>query len=142
MRADRWSVVPAMCRRGILGYKLYRGPVNGESFMDFVETVLVPALAEMEDPVVVMDNCSLHHMPEVEAAIRAAGGEVLFLPPYSPELNPIELLFSKMKALLRRWRWELADIPAPHAIAAALECVTAQDCAGWYAHSCAFYTDH
>ena len=75
------------------------GAVNGELFLAYVEQVLVPTLKPGD--VVVMDNLRVHKMAGVREAIEAAGAKLLFIPPYSPDLNPIELAFSKLKALLR-----------------------------------------
>jgi len=75
-------------------------PINGQSFTDYVEQCLVPTLSPGD--VVIMDNLSSHKKPAVRAAIRSAGARLLFLPPYSPDLNPIEQLFAKLKHLLRK----------------------------------------
>jgi transposase len=76
------------------------GPINGESFLAWVEQMLVPTLAHGD--VVIMDNLGSHKGLAVRQAIRAAGAHLLFLPPYSPDLNPIEQVFAKLKTLLRK----------------------------------------
>ena len=75
-------------------------PVNGQSFCDYVEQCLVPTLSPGD--VVIMDNLSSHKRPAVRAAIRSTGAKLLFLPPYSPDPNPIEQVFAKLKHLLRK----------------------------------------
>ena len=75
------------------------GPINGASFRAYVEQVLVPILAP--DDIVVMDNLGSHKGRPIRAAIRAAKAKLFFLPAYSPDLNPIEQAFAKMKTLLR-----------------------------------------
>ena len=75
------------------------GAINGELFRAYVEQVLVPTLKPGD--VVIMDNLRVHKMAGVREAIEAAGARLLFIPPYSPDLNPIEMAFSKLKALLR-----------------------------------------
>ncbi len=75
------------------------GPINGEAFQAYVDHVLVPELQQGD--IVVMDNLSSHKGAGVRAAIEAAGAHLLYLPPYSPDFNPIENAFSKLKALLR-----------------------------------------
>jgi transposase len=75
------------------------GAINGELFLAYVEQVLVPTLKPGD--IVIMDNLRVHKMAGVREAIEAAGAKLLFIPPYSPDLNPIELAFSKLKALLR-----------------------------------------
>ena len=75
------------------------GPVNGAAFLAYVEQVLVPTLSS--DDTVIMNNLPAHKADGVRQAIEAAGGRLLHLPPYSPEINPIEMAFSKLEALLR-----------------------------------------
>jgi transposase len=75
------------------------GAINGELFVAYVEQVLVPTLKPGD--VVIMDNLRVHKMAAVRQAVEASGATLLFIPPYSPDLNPIELAFSKLKALLR-----------------------------------------
>jgi len=76
------------------------GPMNGVAFLEYVHQVLVPTL-KSED-VVIMDNLPVHKVFGIKAAIESVSASVLFLPPYSPDLNPIEMAFSKLKALLRK----------------------------------------
>lgn len=74
--------------------------MNGNAFLAYVEQVLVPTI--MPNDIVVMDNLSAHKVPGVRQAVEAAGAKLLYLPPYSPDFNPIEQLFAKLKALLRK----------------------------------------
>jgi len=76
------------------------GPINGESFLAYVEQCLVPTLKPGD--IVIMDNLGSHKGQAVRRAIRAAGARLFFLPPYSPDLNPIEQVFAKLKTLLRK----------------------------------------
>ena len=76
------------------------GPINGECFKIYVEQVLLPALQPGD--VVIIDNLGSHKSKAVRTAIRSAGAKLFFLPPYSPDFNPIEQVFSKLKALLRK----------------------------------------
>jgi transposase len=76
------------------------GPINGQSFTAWVEQFLVPTLKPGD--VVIMDNLGSHKSAAVRQAIRSAGAKLLFLPPYSPDLNPIEQVFAKLKLLLRK----------------------------------------
>ena len=75
-------------------------PVNGQSFADYVEHCLVPTLSPGD--IVIMDNLRSHKRPAIRKAIRDAGAKLLFLPPYSPDLNPIEQVFTKLKHLMRK----------------------------------------
>lgn len=79
---------------------VFDGPINGQRFLAYVEQFLVPTLAPGD--VVILDNLGSHKSPAVRKAIRTAGAKLFFLPPYSPDLNPIEQVFAKLKALLRR----------------------------------------
>lgn len=76
------------------------GPINGEWFLAYVQQILVPTLQPGD--IVIMDNLGSHKSPKVRAAIEVVGAALRFLPPYSPDLNPIENAFSKLKALLRK----------------------------------------
>jgi transposase len=76
------------------------GPINGLSFLAYVEQILVPTLTAGD--VVIMDNLGSHKRRAIRQAIRAVGAKLLFLPPYSPDLNPIEQVFAKLKTLLRK----------------------------------------
>ena len=76
------------------------GPMNGDAFLACVEQVLAPTLKPGD--IVVLDNLSAHKIPGIREAIEAAGAKLLYLPPYSPDFNPIEQLFAKLKALLRK----------------------------------------
>ena len=85
---------------GICAPCVLDGPVNARSFLAWVEQSLVAELRPGD--VVVMDNLGSHKGPAVRRAIRAAGAKLFFLPPYSPDLNPIEQMFAKLKTLLRK----------------------------------------
>jgi transposase len=79
---------------------VFDGPINGRSFLAYVEQMLVPTLSPGD--VVILDNLGSHKGAAARQAIRKAGAHLLFLPPYSPDLNPIEMVFAKLKALLRK----------------------------------------
>ena len=79
---------------------VFDGPINGVSFMTYVEQFLVPTLRPGD--IVILDNLGSHKGTAVRRTIRAAGARLLFLPPYSPDLNPIEQVFAKLKHLMRK----------------------------------------
>jgi transposase len=85
---------------GLVAPMVLDGAMNGEAFRAYVEHVLVPELTEGD--VVIMDNLPAHKVSGVKAAIEGAGARLVYLPPYSPDFNPIEMAFSKLKALLRK----------------------------------------
>jgi transposase len=93
------TFVGALRCDGLTAPLVIDGAINGELFVAYVEQVLVPTLKPGD--VVIMDNLKVHKMAAVRQAIEACGATLLFIPPYSPDLNPIELAFSKLKALLR-----------------------------------------
>ena len=93
------TVVAALTATGLTAPAVFDGPLDNPTFRAYVEQVLVPALRP--GAVVVLDNLAIHKQPAVRAAIEAAGAQLRFLPPYSPDLNPIEQAFAKLKALLR-----------------------------------------
>ena len=104
------------------------GPVNGASFQAYVEKVLVPTLRPGD--VVVMDNLGSHKGQAVRAAIRTAKAHLLFLPPYSPDLNPIEQVFAKLKHMLREASERTVEATW-RKIGALLERFTPKECANY-----------
>ena len=97
-----WSTTTLIAALGMEGIRcstVVDGPVNADVFESFVDQVLVPELRPGD--VVVMDNLSSHKRVRTRALIEACGAELAFLPPYSPDLNPIEMVFAKIKQLLR-----------------------------------------
>lgn len=94
------TFIAALRHDAITAPCVFDGPINGISFLSYVEQFLVPTLKQGD--IVVMDNLGSHKGAAVKAAIKAAGARLLFLPPYSPDLNPIEQVFAKLKHLLRK----------------------------------------
>ena len=111
---------------------LLDGPINGERFLIYIEQVLVPTLVKGD--LVVMDNLGSHKAKAVRRAIRHAGARLLFLPKYSPDLNPIEQLFAKLKHHVRRDQPRSRDTICA-ALAVALDTVTARECSNYFAHA-------
>ena len=107
------------------------GATNTEIFRAYVREVLLPTLQSGD--VVVMDNLSAHKNTQTIELIESIGAQVLFLPPYSPDLNPIELMWSKVKNLLRSAEARTPD-ELFQAVGVALSRVTATDAAHWFAH--------
>jgi transposase len=111
---------------------LFDGPINGELFLAYVERVLAPTLKPGD--IVILDNLGSHKGKAVRRAIRAAGAKLIFLPKYSPDLNPIEKLFAKLKTLLRK-----AGARTIEAISAAIGTILPrfmpQECANYFKSS-------
>ena len=111
---------------------VYDGPTDAAVFLSYVEDCLAPALKPGD--LVVMDNLSSHKVKGVVEAIQSVGADVWYLPPYSPDLNPIEMVWSKVKSILRSIAARTAE-SLRHAIAAALGAVTPSDLLGYYHHT-------
>jgi transposase len=94
------TFLAGLCHDGLIAPLVLDGPIDGESFRAYVEQFLAPALRPGQ--IVVIDNLSSHKVAGVREAIEAVGARLLYLPRYSPDLNPIEQLFAKLKALLRK----------------------------------------
>jgi transposase len=107
---------------GIVAPMVLDGPINQRAFEAYVEQILVPELKPGD--IVIMDNLSSHKSPAVRTAIEAAGAELRFLPPYSPDFNPIENAFAKLKALLRK--------AAERTIGTLIDLFTPAECANFF----------
>jgi transposase len=126
------TFVAALRCDGITAPCLLNQPINAISFRTYVEQFLVPTLRPGD--VVVMDNLSSHKGKAIRKAIQAAGAKLIFLPPYSPDLNPIEQVFAKLKTLLRKAN--ARTIPAiTEAIAKLLDEYTVEECANYLVNS-------
>ena len=108
------------------------GPINGQSFLAYVEQVLVPTLKPGD--IVIMDNLGSHKGKAVRRAIHGAGAKLCFLPPYSPDLNPIEQAFAKLKTLLRKAAERTVE-KTWQRIGALLNAFPPQECANYFRNS-------
>ena len=125
------TVIAALRLGGLGAPAVFDGPIDNPTFLAYVEQVLAPSLAVGD--VVVLDNLAAHKQPGVRTAIDAVGAQLRFLPPYSPDLNPIELAFAKLKAFLRAARPRSFDQVCA-LIAAALELFTPAECHNFVRH--------
>jgi transposase len=128
------TFIAALRQDGIAAPCLFDGPINGEVFLAWVQESLVPTLKPGQ--IVIMDNLGSHRGKAVRQAIRQAGARLLFLPKYSPDLNPIEQVFSKLKHLLRKAQARSYDAILA-AIGEILGTFTAQECAN-YLKNCGY----
>ncbi len=101
------------------------------AFQTFVEKVLAPHL--WKEAIVVMDNLSYHHLAGIREAIEAAGAQLIYLSPYSPDFSPIELCWSKIKEFLRDLAARTSET-LDEAITCAIQAITPQDILGWFGH--------
>ena len=131
------TFVAGLRRTGMVAPWVLDGPINADAFLVYVTRVLAPELRPGD--IVVMDNLSSHKAPAVRAAIEAAGATLLFLPPYSPDFNPIEQAFAKLKAHLRKAA-ERTIHGLWDAIGRILDLYSAEECANYFAH-CGYVAD-
>jgi transposase len=125
------TVIVGLRPDGLSAPAVFDGPIDSPCFLAYVEQVLVPTLRPGD--VVVLDNLAVHKQPEIRAAIEAAGAQLRFLPPYSPDFNPIELAFAKLKAFLRAARPRNFD-QVTALVAAALALYTPTECRNYIRH--------
>ena len=130
------TVVAALRIEGVTAPAVFDGPIDNDSFRAYVDQVLVPTLRPGD--VVVLDNLAVHKQPEVRTAIEAVGARVRFLPPYSPDFNPIEQVFAKLKAFLRAARPRSFDA-VTSLMVIALGLFTPAECANYIRH-CGYRT--
>ncbi len=126
------TFVGGLTRAGFVAPMLLDGPMNGEAFRAWCEQMLAPALRPGH--VVIMDNLAAHKVDGVRRAIEACGATLLYLPPYSPDLNPIENAFAKLKAHVRKLAARTIEA-LDHAAAEAIRTVGSSDCANFFAHA-------
>lgn len=130
-RGENVTMIGAVGLGGIGPMMTINGGTSGPVFLSYVEHVLAPILRPGD--VVLMDNLSAHKVANVESLIKARGAQLMYLPPYSPDLNPIEPMWSKLKSILKtigaRTRRKLDN-----AIGSAIQQISPADCLGWFAH--------
>ena len=123
------SVITFIQLNGTLHYTTFSGGTTVERFKRYLESDLLPHLNG--NSVLIMDNMKSHHAKAVKELLDSSGVRYIYLPPYSPDLNPIEKLWSKVKALLRKFKARTLDA-LPNAIQNAFHSVTVSDCSGWF----------
>lgn len=125
------TLIAALGVEGVCCSTVVDGAVNGDVFEAFIEQVLAPQLRCGD--IVIMDNLSSHKRARTRQLIEATGAELMFLPPYSPDLNPIEMVFAKVKHLLRSLACRTRDV-LWRAMQSVLDQVTASDAANCFKH--------
>ena len=126
------TLVSSVRLDGTQAYEFFQGSLNGKNFLSYVKNTLIPTLKKGD--IVVMDNLSCHKVKGVKEAIEEAGASVLYLPPYSPDFNPIEMMWSKMKTLLRNWKTDTPEL-LHSVIPDAFSSVSVSDISGWFTAS-------
>jgi transposase len=125
------TLIAALCTGGIRCSTVVDGAINAEVFQAFVEQVLAPQLRAGD--IVILDNLSSHRGPRTRQLIEATGATLQFLPPYSPDFNPIEMIFSKIKQLLRSMACRTREALWT-AMQSVLDTLSASDAAHCFAH--------
>ena len=123
------TVVSSIRLNGERVHQSIDGSMDTEKFKNYLKNILCPTLKSGD--IVVMDNLSVHKNKDVEKIINLVGAKVKYLPPYSPDLNPIEMMWSKMKSYLRKWKIRIKEF-LPAAVDKALSYVCQSDCLGWF----------
>jgi transposase len=131
------TFIAGLRENGLVAPCVFRGAINGELFLAYVEQVLAPTLTTGD--IVIMDNLSSHKVAGVRQAIEAAGATLLYLPPYSPDLNPIEQAFAKLKALLRAKALRTVDA-LWNALGSLVACFTPEECRNFLRHAGYFWS--
>lgn len=125
------TLVAGLTLEGLIAPVVLDGPMNGEAFLAYIEQFVCPAI--LPGSIVIMDNLSAHKVTGVADLIEAHGAEALYLPPYSPDLNPIEMTFAQLKSRIRRGRPRTVD-DLWEAIGTATQEVTPQNARNYFRH--------
>lgn len=130
-KGENVSIIGALSLNGLIATMSVKGSVDTDVFLTYLNHVLLPQL--WSGAIVVMDNLKVHHATAVRSVIESVGARVMFLPPYSPDLSPIELCWSKLKQFLRSQSARTYE--ALHqAITQAVNAITENDAFGWFAY--------
>ena len=130
------SLIGALSLEGLIASMTLPGSVDTTAFLAYVSEILIPQL--WQGAIVVLDNLRVHHAACIRAAIEAVGAKLIFLPPYSPDLSPIELCWSKLKQFLRSRKARTSDA-LDQAMTDVMSYITQDDAWGWFNH-CGLFT--
>ena len=131
VRFERTSIIATLCEDGINAPMTFKGTLDQDVFRPYINDFLAPTLNSGD--IVIMDNYSVHTVKDILNPIYERGATVLFLPPYSPDLNPIELAWSKIKSILRSLKARSVD-EMLKALIISLNSITKTDIANWFIH--------
>lgn len=126
------TIVSSVRLDGTTVPKFLSGAMNGSMFLDYIQHKLVPTLHAGD--LVIMDNLRCHKVKDVKEAIQQTGAQLLYLPPYSPDFNPIEMMWSKLKAILRKVKARTVDSLLA-ALPKAFQAISVSDIMGWFRES-------
>lgn len=131
-RGQNISLIGGMSIDGLIATMSIIGSVNTDVFLFYIQKILIPQL--WVGAIVLMDNLPVHHALVVREALVAVGATLVFLPPYSPDLSPIELCWSKLKQLLRSAKARTHEALDQALTAIINDCISSDDALGWFAH--------
>ncbi|GES91797.1 homeodomain-like protein [Rhizophagus clarus] len=140
LRGKRYTILPALSLDGYIAVDIIEGSCNKERFKDFILSKVIPQMYPFPGPnsVLIMDNAKIHHNNDFINIVQELGGKVEFLPPYSPDLNPIETSFSVIKSWIKRHRDFMKNFDDPiHALMLACAQITLSEAMGFF--SCSIY---
>jgi len=138
VRGERWSIEAALGVEGYVAVRAVPGSVDGDEFFDFIVNDVLPQMNPypQDRSVLILDNCAIHKSTALREVVEAHGCRLFFLPPYSPDLNPIEESFSAVKAWIRRnWRRMFNSENPEVDLIEACGTVTAEKARGWFRHA-------
>ena len=125
------TILGALSLRGVVADMTIESATDGDVFLAYLEQALFPQLQACD--VAVMDNLSAHKVQVVRQLIEVSGAKLLYLPPYSPDFNPIEKAWSKLKQLLRAAKARTAEV-LEHAVTEVLKAITVENAVAWFRH--------
>jgi transposase len=126
------TFLAALRHDGLTAPMVVDGAINGELFLAYVNQILLPTLKKGD--IVVLDNLSSHKVAGVREVIESAGARVVYLPPYSPDLNPIEMAFSKLKTMLRKMKLRTME-ELWNKIGKLCDIFTTEECKNYFKHA-------
>ena len=140
LRGKRISVMAAMSSEKIIAHEYFTGTLDSHRFFDFIRGTLIPQMHPFDGSspmsILIMDNCSVHHVQEIKDLVESVGILLLYLPPYSPDLMPLEEVFSKVKSFIRaNEHIFLTTSSVRLLVTMAFASVTQEDCTGYIRHS-------
>lgn len=130
-RGNKFSIVGAVSIQKVVAAMYAEGSIDGVFFTHFIEHYLAPELKSGDQ--VIMDNVAFHKVKRVKEIIESQGASLIYLPPYSPDLSPIENMWSKLKSILRKFAARTVDT-FQEAISEAFKLIKSSDLQGWFQH--------
>ena len=139
VRGKHLTAIAAMCTEGLLDYKIVDEAVDADKYQEFIDQCLLPKLHSFNGvnprSVIVLDNATIHHVDHTVQSFEELGVLVNFLPPYSPDMNPIEEMFAKVKSVMKANETVLDGADLETLIMMGFASITPSDCRSWITHA-------